>query len=160
MAVAEDHAGQSVRCPHCHGVIAVPGGSDRIGPSLQPLTDTEQEQLFAALDRDREQKPEIPSPGERGYVRPAASETDWPATEEPAELGGWPGRALGHPSAMDSRPARRGRSWVVGLVIVPLISYAILATVIIVIQYLRLRSLSHGESTPTKPAAEYTGARP
>ena len=94
-------------------------------------------------------------PGDAPWLGVAGLPAAGAASEAPA----WPVTDSALPAATRLRKGPPGRNWFVGLVVVPLISYAILATIVMIIQYLRLRELSHPEAPPSKPSPEHSGNR-
>ena len=63
MAVAEDHLGRPVRCPHCQGVVTALAAAEVARPPLQPLSAAEPEPFFGprseAADPSPEDRPDL-----------------------------------------------------------------------------------------------------
>jgi hypothetical protein len=171
MAVAENHLGRAVRCPHCREVVTTAAAPES-PPPLQPFSEAEQEQIFGLGEHPASlgatDEPASPAaqphftPGEPAPWDEEASEgttgapgdSPWPAAT-PAHEGG----SAGFPEATAARtPVRRGSGWLLGLVILPLISYSILATIVIIIQYQRLQRLT-ADTGNARPSPEKSTAR-
>jgi hypothetical protein len=163
MAVAESHLGRAVRCPHCQEAVATAAGPENT-PSMQPLSETEQEQLFGLVeDAAPSGKPHEPA----NPAAPSNFAGDQPAPwQEQSTVGtprtmDWSAAAPTHESTgakflegtSPRAPVRRTSGWLLGLVIIPLISYSILATIVIIIQYQRLQRLTP-DTTSARPASE------
>lgn len=116
MAVAEHELGKEVRCPHCREVLTAPPSAEAVGVDapLGPLTEAQEMRLFA----------------------PALEELA-PAATEPPEA--WPTTAEAPADAVPPRlPASNMR--LIVLVVIPLLSYSILATVAVILLWLRLQN--------------------
>jgi hypothetical protein len=173
MAIAENHLGLHVRCPHCQEVVPT-AGIPVAQPPLRPLTEVEEERMFGVSEStapaERTAEPVIPtaesdfaedqiapwqenSPGEGALF--ASDARDWRVAAEAHGPAAQP-----NPEGFSSRsPGRRSNGWLLGLVVIPLISYSILSTIVIVIQYQRLHR-PPPDTGAVKPFSEKSTSRP
>jgi hypothetical protein len=140
MAVVEELLGQQVRCPHCQQAVealapAVPSSPEAVAPLAlpEPRTPVPADSLpspqAVPATGTPEYRLEILAPPPETPARPAAdADAGLPAEPFPP--------VAGRPLVQHGRAG----GWFIALVVIPLISYSILATVLIVILYLRLQA--------------------
>ena len=143
MGVELDHLGMQVRCPTCQQVVVAPSSAAPSPPEPASSSDREAEDLFLA---DLKSAPigDTPKPSSQ----PALSNTSSPESSDQAPAD--PSLPWNDSSARDTNPsspvarAKRqagggGISW---LIVLPILSWAILATVVAVLQYMKLEEFT------------------
>ena len=149
MGVTLDLLGRKVRCPHCQQVVIAPVSAEEPPPEpvaeTNPSTDGDMADLFlAGLEARPGRPPSDQAAPDEAALSPSSAVVDEAAPSGPEPDGAAPWQDApqdhDHPASPTARARRNAGGGLMWLWLVPLLSYAVLATVVAVLLWLKLQS--------------------